>query len=764
MTKIELPKTEAVEVAGEGPLDADIILIGEAPAKNEIYKGRPFVGEAGQKLDRFLALAGLPREAVRITNVCKVRAPKDKMDKIPQDELQLWESRLIDEINELPNPKVLVPLGNYACRAVAGLRTGITKLRGCPIRPIPAIKHDCVVVPTFHPASILRHANYANWILIVADLTKAGRIIDEWPFKWPEWEFIIQPKLKEVFDVLKMLEDANHDFVVFDIENPNNLLSAIGFAWDRSHALCIPFYWGDGRQYWTFEQELELWNRLGEVMPKLNLAAQNALFDFRIMAEHDIWLKGPERDSMLMHHCLYSEMRHRLDVITSIYTDLPYYKTDEDEERGSALHPGRETEHWQYNCMDCIGTYWAIEELEAELKEEKMDHVYQLLYADILPEIFRMNMEGVPVDMERLANVQKEMKQLVKDYTEDIKNETGVEVNANSPQQVADLLFNRLGWAPYKGEKTGKKALEKLAYKYKSDIPNKIIDIRAARKELGLFAEENIIDGRVKCEYSLARTSTGRFASKKGRGRGGMNLQNVKHGEQRRFFVPLPGHIMLSADQRQAEAMCVAWISRDEAMQELVASGKSMHVEHGKRVYGDDFNKKHPLYRVVKGLVHGGNYGLGPWKFAWMTGLPFGEAKPHLQGYHDRYPGIRNNFHRYVESEIRRCRTLYNPFGRRQVFLGKLEPTVFQAGYAFIPQSTVTDINKQALGRISKHYTVLLETHDGLVISVPETEVKFGIEAFQEAYDIKFEIWGMVHTIPIEITAGPNWEDQTEIV
>jgi len=289
------------------------------------------------------------------------------------------------------------------------------------------------------------------------------------------------------------------------------------------------------------------------------------------------------------------------------------------------------------------------------------------------------------------------------------------------------------------------------------------MDIRAAKKSLGLFSAENIVDGKAKCEYALHRTNTGRIASRKGRGRGGMNLQNVKVGETRRFFIAEKGHVFVNADQKQAEALCVGWYAKDEAMQALGRDGKSIHVERGKQLYGPDFGKQHEAYRIIKGTVHGGNYGLGPRTFALMTGLPFGEAKLALETYHQDFPGIRAVFHQYVKDEIRRCRALYNPFGRREIFLNRIDEATFRAGFAFLPQSTSTDINKTALKRIDKYYHVLLDTHDGLAISVPEKEVLTAAEALKEAYYVEFKIWDETHTIPVEITFGPNWEDQTVI-
>ena len=120
-----------------------------------------------KNLDRFLGLAGLNREELYITNVSKVRAPRDKMDRMPYEELKMWEEDLIQEINDLPCPKVLIPMGNYALRALTN-SSGITKQRGTPLHPKNTVKHDCVVIPTFHPISINYGEKYEKMDQIIA--------------------------------------------------------------------------------------------------------------------------------------------------------------------------------------------------------------------------------------------------------------------------------------------------------------------------------------------------------------------------------------------------------------------------------------------------------------------------------------------------------------------------------------------------------------------------------------------------------------------
>jgi len=293
-------------VSPEGSPAASIVLIGEAPADEELRQDRPFVGSAGRFLDSLIKLAGLYRGELYLTNICKHQVPGNKMARLPYEELVRWRAKLIDEINSLDGPKVIVPLGKYALESVTD-KSGITNFRGSPLRPKESIKHDCVVVPTFHP-SIMHYERYADWPLIVADLTKAKRIRDE-GFEFPTFQFITRPTHVEVFDTLNMLLERK-GMVTIDVETPHGLLSALREGWSRSEAISIPFFWGNGSNYWSYAEELALWEKLREVLPQLDWGNQNVMFDAESLDNHKIELKPAYWDPMLMHSCLYSEMKH----------------------------------------------------------------------------------------------------------------------------------------------------------------------------------------------------------------------------------------------------------------------------------------------------------------------------------------------------------------------------------------------------------------------------------------------------------------------
>ena len=756
------------DIPPSGPTDAHIILIGEAPAKEEYIKGECFVGSVGRHLNNLLTNAGLHRGSLYITNVSKERVPKNKLSNMPFDQLCLWKADLIDEINLLPNPKILVPLGNYALETVTG-RSGITNLRGSVLRPTSRLKHDCIVIPTFHPSVL--HYNYKVWPLIVADFMRIKKIADSgFLFDFPTYNFILRPTFDQVMSTLDELSKMDDTLMTIDVETPHGLLSCFSIAWSRSNAICIPFFWGTGRDYWTPVEEAAIWRQLSETLPKLNLTNQNVLFDWAVMLQHGIRLATPKFDPMLMHSCLYSELPHRLDIIVSLYTDVEFFKKDEKEEKGSVLKAGQEMKHWRYCSFDSVSALWSTEELLKELIEEDMINPYLNLFADLIEPLFLMNMKGIRVDLEKLVHVRKELKKSIESLNAEIERAVGHELNVKSPKQVAHTLFDELNMVGYKNKQTGKvttseKDLEKLAHKYQIDLPLLIIKNRKDYKLLSLFSEENIDDdGRIRCQYSLSRTSTGRLASKKSFSGRGMNLQNVKRtGPARSFFVPEKGHVLIGADQMNAEARVMAWLSRDEKMLAVFASGKSIHKENAKNLFGKDVSKDDPLYTVAKSLIFGANYGIGPWAFARQANLPYPEAKLKLALYYSTYPNIQGVFWKYVADQIKESRTLYNPFGRRQVFFDRLNDATLRAGYAFIPQSTVTDINKIALKQIYIQYLPVLEVHDGLIISVPIDEVKRGLQAIRDAYKVEFEIWGKKHIIPIEIAIGDTWADMKQI-
>lgn len=152
-----MPGRENALVFGEGPLHPKLMLIGEAPGEQETLQGRPFVGKAGQNLDHFLALAGLSREEIYISNAVKLRPTKTgktgRLSNRPptKDEIALFRPWLMREIEEV-EPGMIATLGNVPLRAVTGRSLSIGEVHG---QVLDAGETGLPLFALYHPASLI---------------------------------------------------------------------------------------------------------------------------------------------------------------------------------------------------------------------------------------------------------------------------------------------------------------------------------------------------------------------------------------------------------------------------------------------------------------------------------------------------------------------------------------------------------------------------------------------------------------------------------
>ena len=152
-----MPGRENALVFGEGPQKPKLMLIGEAPGEQETLQGRPFVGKNGQNLDHFLALAGLRREEIYISNAVKLRPTKTgktgRLSNRPptKDEIALFRPWLLREIAEVA-PQMIATLGNVPLRAVTGRSLTIGEVHG---QVIDAGETGLPLFALYHPASLI---------------------------------------------------------------------------------------------------------------------------------------------------------------------------------------------------------------------------------------------------------------------------------------------------------------------------------------------------------------------------------------------------------------------------------------------------------------------------------------------------------------------------------------------------------------------------------------------------------------------------------
>lgn len=169
-TRCRLAAGRTNVVFGAGARSADLMFVGEGPGRDEDEQGEPFVGRAGRLLTRLIDDIGMARQDVYIANVVKCRPPKNR-DPQP-DEIEACRPYLEAQLAHVA-PQVVVTLGNFATRTLLGTKEGITKIRG---RPFPFRDGASVLVPTFHPAAVLRGRGEAL-AHMRADLVIAKRLL-----------------------------------------------------------------------------------------------------------------------------------------------------------------------------------------------------------------------------------------------------------------------------------------------------------------------------------------------------------------------------------------------------------------------------------------------------------------------------------------------------------------------------------------------------------------------------------------------------------
>jgi len=150
-TKCELHKSRKNAVPGEGPIDAEIMFVGEGPGLNEDEQGRPFVGAAGKFLTELLGSIGLSRSDVFITNIVKCRPPNNRAPRKP--EIEAYNQYLMSQIR-LVKPRIVCALGSPAITTLLGQEYSATKVHGKPTS-----KGDVTILPMYHPAAALYDAS-----------------------------------------------------------------------------------------------------------------------------------------------------------------------------------------------------------------------------------------------------------------------------------------------------------------------------------------------------------------------------------------------------------------------------------------------------------------------------------------------------------------------------------------------------------------------------------------------------------------------------
>ena len=416
-----------------------------------------------------------------------------------------------------------------------------------------------------------------------------------------------------------------------------------------------------------------------------------------------------------------------------------------------------------------------MQPLKQELEKYELTHVFNEIEMPLMPVLARMEMNGVCLDTNTLAQTGQHFTERMQQLEADIYQLAGHEFLLTSPRQVGEVLFDELKLNE-KAKKTksgqystGEEVLE--AIKHKHPIVEKILAHRALKKLLSTYIDAlpkliNPATGHIHTSFNQAVTATGRLSSSN------PNLQNIPvrgddGREIRKAFVPEPGCIFFSADYSQIELRIMAHISGDEHLVNDFREGRDIHAATAARVFHKPLDEvTRDERRKAKTANFGIIYGISAFGLAERMEVSRAEAKELITNYFSTYPKVKDYMERSV-AEAKERGYIVTAFGRRRYLPDINSRNAVVRGYAErnavnAPiQGTAADIIKVAMIRIDERFRregiqskMILQVHDELNFSVVPSELdtvkRIVIDEMEHAYQM---------SVPLvaDCGEGHNW-------
>ena len=507
--------------------------------------------------------------------------------------------------------------------------------------------------------------------------------------------------------------------------------------------------------------------------------AHNFKFDYKILAQYGVEIRGELFDTMIAHYLLNPDGRHGMDYLSEIY--LKYQPISIESligKKGKNQKTLREVSletQTNYAAEDADVTFQLYEVFSPQLKKENLEELFHKVEMPLMKILAKMELAGISLDTDWLSRESVDLENDLRELEQKIFELSGEEFNMNSPKQLGEILFEKLKLDPKaKKTKTGQystseEVLQKLAYKH--EIIQHILKYRTYQKLKSTYvdalpSEIEPKDNRVHTTFSQTTAATGRLSSLN------PNLQNIPirtaRGQQiRGAFVAEEGKKIISADYSQIELRLIAELSGEDNMIKAFQNGEDIHASTASKLFKIPLDQVDKTQRSQAKTVNFGIiYGQGAFALAEQTGLSRTEAKQMIDSYYENYPKLKifmteqvekarkNGF---VETILGRKRHLKDINSNNFVVRGHAERNAVNAPI----QGSAADIIKVAMINIDRALSeggfktkMLLQVHDELLFEVPEEEIE-PIKAL-----IKEKMESAVKTkVPliVEVGIGNNW-------
>lgn len=816
-------------IKSHGSVRPKAFFIADSPTAKDFTTEYVLTGYSGDILRGFCQESGLSLDEFWRTSLIKEELPKedDKEQTKTRRLVKQYSNLLIDEINDL-KPNLLIPLGELSFNFFTGLN-GIRKFRGS-VLPVSGdfdnlqSAESLKILPILGPAIVSKE--YHLRVISRIDFSKIEKHANANPLPdnvYNIWVARSSSALRTFIDRHFVKTIQSGGFLTFDIETYLQIPICISFCFDGFESVTVPLIDSsidrDNRVLM-----MELVDRLlKSQIPKVN---QNIKYDWKILERWGFQVNNVVGDTMLAASTLYCEFPKALGFLTSIYTDLPYFK---DEGKSFDPDKGKRDRYYLYNAKDSLATSQIYSQQIKETVELGVDWVYKQLMK-CLPIYRKMEDRGILIDQEKRERLLVKYESLFRIQVIKCRKLLSQSYfNPLSPKQVQWAIFEELGYTKVRGMKTlddgspstDEESLELLAINGEAKrAPStgpytlaSIIGARKIHKAIELLELPLHPDGRFRGESNLAGTETGRSSGgvttdqlldtseleEKGKIKVvnlGHSLQTIaKHGfmidgitygkDIREMFVPTPGHVFVECDLSGAEARVDRVLSGIFDMG--VFDNPGIHKLTGSWIYSckPEEIKKNILidgvdrYHMSKTVRHAGERNMTADRLMMMTQRPRIECNNILRTFHEFQPEIKEVFHREVIRALDApSHSLVAPNGRRRDFFDRIDKGTYNEGISQLPQAIVSDQTKfhgigKTFGSGDDIYTyahLLVEAHDGTLAEVRKDKALEYATLYKkniESEPINFRTCTLRReydlTIPCEVSIGENWLDMEEV-
>ena len=535
----------------------------------------------------------------------------------------------------------------------------------------------------------------------------------------------------------------------------------------------------------TNEDQLDRTETLEALRPWLEDAqasklGQNLKFDWHILANHGITLRGIVHDTLLQSYVYESHRSHDMDSLAQRHLGVKTITFEEVCGKGAS--------QIGFDQVDIVtATRYAAEDADITLRlhqhlwqiiqaDPQLRYVYQDIEIPTMLVLARMERNGILIDSAKLAQQGQVIGMRLLELEKEIHTLAGQPFNIQSPKQIGEILFQVknlpiIKKTPGGAPSTDEEVLQKLSENY--PLPARILDYRSLAKLQSTYVEKlpRMADsktGRVHTNYAQAVAATGRLASNE------PNLQNIpvrtEEGRKiREAFIARPEWQLISADYSQIELRIMAHIAQDANLLEAFAQGRDIHQATAAEIFGVPLEGVTPEQRRYAKVINFGLiYGMSAFGLASNLGIERSAAQTYIDTYFGRYPGVAKYMSdtRVLAKEKGYVETI---FGRR-LWLPEINSSngmrrqgAERAAINAPMQGTAADLIKLSMIAVqswleAQHLQtkMLLQVHDELVLEVPPSELEL---VKMNLRNLMTQVATLRVPLEVGIGIGSNWEE-----